>query len=83
MLGTLAVGTFMTMFGTGRFADLKYLRVPAAVLVISLLAALLLSGLEFAGLDGLTGYFLLAGWASAAALGHLVKRRIDRPSEPA
>lgn len=76
-LGFFAAGTFMVMFGIGRLLDLKYLRVVAAVFLISVVAAVsfwLVAG--FYKVDYF-GVFLLVSCLFTAVVGYLVKMDTD------
>lgn len=85
MLGALAVGAFMIMFGIGKLLDLRYLKVVLSVLLVSSAAAFLIAGLEvFLSedlLESVFGALLAADVAVSAAAGYLVKRNIDNEAD--
>lgn len=77
-LGLLVVGTFMTMLGIGKFTDLRYLRVPGALLGAGALAAIVYAVL----INFVAGDFfgLYARWTLPLTVlaGYMVKRDTAR-----
>lgn len=78
MLGILAVAVFMIMFGIGKFMDLRYLRVVAAVFGASFAAALLYEILIHLIPGDYFGIYTQASLAAPVLAGFLVKKMMDR-----
>ncbi|HEX8251357.1 MAG TPA: hypothetical protein VF599_24505 [Pyrinomonadaceae bacterium] len=77
-IGIYAGGTFMIMFGIGKLIDLKYLRVVAAIFLISILEAILYWTIAVFYKIDYFGFFLLVTWLFTAFVGYLVKINTDR-----
>ncbi len=72
------IGTLLTMFGIGKLSDLRYLRVPAAILAMSLLLSMMQAIMTVVFEVDSQGWFMLFSTSLVIVWGYLVKRFLDK-----
>jgi len=72
------IGTLLTMFGIGKLSDLRYLKVPAAILAMSLLLSVMQAIMTVVFEVDSQGWFMLFSTSLVIVWGYLVKRFLDK-----
>lgn len=81
ILGLLAAGMFMVMFGIGKLKDLRYLRVVMGIFLTSLLCAIVYSAVLIFSPGDPIALFLKITLILPSLIGYFVKRNIDKELE--